>query len=159
MFEKAKKMNSRSEITHFQWPTILWKTGWPVVLLLAQLVVCDGCGSGSSPKNTAHLKGNITLQGQPIPLAARASITFKPTRTGQAKTTFASIVDSTYDSPNTPKGPVKVYLAIQVPTGKMVSEAGGAPYAEVRNLVPPSYSNGIDLEVSEDTLEQDFELK
>ena len=129
------------------------------VLFSAQLVALSGCGSGSRPANTSHLKGQITLDGEAIATDASASITFKPTRSGQAKTSFATIADSRFDSPHTPQGPVKVYISIQRPTGKMVSEAGGTPYAEVRSLVPPKYTRGIDLEVGGDNFEQDFDLK
>ena len=130
-----------------------------VMLAAASLSPLAGCVKTMPSANTAHLKGKITLDGGPIPADARASITFKPTRSGQAKTTFASIIDGSYDSPETPKGLVKTYISIQQPTGKMISEAGGRPYAEMRSLVPASCMGGFDMDIDGDNLNKDFNLK
>ena len=130
-----------------------------VVVTVASATWLMGCGGATGSANTAHLKGKITLDGQPIPSDASSSITFKPTRRGQGRTTFSTIDDGVYDSPDTPKGPVKIYISIQQPTGRMVSEEGGSPFAEMRSLVPDSYSGGIDMEIGEDNLNLDFDLK
>ena len=129
------------------------------ILVAALLTHLAGCDKASRSANTARLKGKITLDGQPIPADSRASITFKPTRSGQAKTTFASIIDGSYDSSETPKGLVKVYISIQQPTGRMISEAGGRPYAEMRSLVPANYTGGFDMDIDADNLNKDFTLK
>lgn len=134
------------------------RLSWALLLAAAASAIL-GCGKSSGSANVVHLKGRITLDGQPIPSDASGSITFKPTRGGQGKTTFSTIEDGLYDSPETPKGPVKIYISIQQPTGKMISEAGGTPYAEMRSLVPNSYAGGIDMDFSEDNLSQDFDLK
>ena len=83
-----------------------------VMLVAASLSPLAGCGKTMPSANTAHLKGKITLDGGPIPADAIAGITFKPTRSGQAKTMFASIIDGSYDSPETPKGLVKTYISL-----------------------------------------------
>ncbi len=149
----------REEASSIEWGRSQRLGIWALIMVPTILFASAGCGPEPSSKPTAHLKGKIMLNGEAIPSDARGSITFKPTRSGQAKTTFASIIEGNYDSPNTPKGPVKAYISLQQETGKMISEAGGAPYAEVRSLVPPSYSGGFDLEVDQDNLEKHFDLK
>lgn len=77
---------------------------------------------------------------------------------GQASTTSVVVTDGRYDAPEVPQGQVKVYVNVQQPTGRMVSEAGGTPYPEYRNLVPPKHGQGILLEVDGDNADQNFEL-
>lgn len=124
-------------------------------LLLASVV---GCGHGSS-KPTAHLSGVVTINGQPIPANATGTIMFRPTKAGMANTAGVPINGGRYDSPNTPVGDVTVFFSIQEPTGKMISDAGGPPYAEMQPIVPAGAANGMALTVSGDNAEQDFDLK
>jgi len=75
-----------------------------------------------------------------------------------AKSAGVRIVDSKYDSPQTPVGEVKVFFSIQQPTGKMISDAGGPPFQELRSIVPSGAENGISLTISGDNQAQDFDL-
>ncbi len=125
-----------------------------VLLLAVQL----GCGAGGTGKPTAHLKGTVTIGGAALPADAEASITFKPTKSGQARSTSAIISGGMYDAPDVPAGPVIVYVSVQQPTGREVTENVSRPYKEYRSLVPAKYGEGIALEVSGDKADQNFEL-
>jgi hypothetical protein len=116
-----------------------------------------GCGGGTS-KPTAHLKGTVTIDGRPIPEDAEASITFKPTKSGQARSTSAMIVDGEYDAPDVPSGPVTVFVSVQQATGREVTENVSRPYKEYRSLVPAASEGGIALDVAGDNSNQDFDL-
>jgi hypothetical protein len=110
-------------------------------------------------KDTAHLQGAITLNGGALPVDAEGAITFKPASGGQGRTVTVPIVAGQYDSPDTPKGAVKAYLVISKPTGRTYkSERTGAQVAEVASIVPPKYGAGVDLEVTGDATDQNFEL-
>ena len=117
---------------------------------------CVGCGGSSSSGNTAHLQGAVTLAGQPLPAEAEGAITFRSDSGGAAT---APIVQGRYDSPATPKGIVKVYFSISKPTGKTYkSERTGAEIAETISIVPASVSGGVDVDVSADNSDQNFDL-
>jgi hypothetical protein len=117
---------------------------------------CVGCGGGSSSGNTAHLEGTVTLGGQPLPADAEGAITFRSDSGGAAT---APIKAGRYDSPATPKGTLKAYFSISKPTGKTYkSERTGADVAETISIVPASVSGGVDVEVSDDNSEQNFDL-
>jgi hypothetical protein len=117
-----------------------------------------GCGAGGSGKPTAHLSGNITIDGQSVPSNAWGTVNFRATGTGQAgQATSAPITDSEYDCPNVPIGNVDVFIQVVQPTGKMASE-GGRSWPETRSLIADKYSNGFQLEVTDDNSSQDFEL-
>src|SRR5262245_41105667 len=66
------------------------------VLACASLMAVTGCQVRSGGPATAHLQGKVTIAGQLIPADAQASITFKPTGSGQAHSTSALIANSTY---------------------------------------------------------------
>lgn len=131
-----------------------------VVALVASmpLVALLGCGGGDARRPTAHLRGAVTLGGEALPEDAEANLFFKPTARGQARTTSVPVVDGVYDAPDVPLGTVKLYFDLQRPTGRMVSEAGGTPFPEYRNLVPAEYGNGLEIQVDGDSLERDFDL-
>jgi hypothetical protein len=115
-----------------------------------------GCGGGSSSGDTAHLQGTVTIGGQPLPADAHGSITF---RNDAGKAVTAPIVDGSYDSPQTPRGAVKAYFTISTPTGKTYkSERTGAEVPETVSIVPASASGGLDVEVSTDKRDQNFDL-
>ena len=128
-----------------------------LVFVLA-FVALVGCGAGGSRKPTAHLQGTVTIGGQPIPSDAQASINFKPTASGQAPSTSAQITNGKFDAPDVPIGDIIVYFNVQQPTGRMVREGTGTPYAEMRSLVPEKHGTGMTLKVAGDNLEQNFDL-
>ncbi|HEY4232129.1 MAG TPA: hypothetical protein VGM76_01765 [Lacipirellulaceae bacterium] len=94
-----------------------------------------------------------------MPSNVEASVTFKPTESGQGHTAGAQIVGGKYDSPKSPMGPVKVFISIQQPTGKMTREGSGNPYPEYKSLTSAEYGSGINLNVAGDNQSQDFDLK
>ena len=117
---------------------------------------CVGCGGGSSSGNTAHLQGAVTIGGQPLPAGAEGAVTFR-NASGSAVT--APISAGRYDSPATPKGAVKAFFTISKPTGKTYkSERTGAEITETVSIVPASVSGGVDVEVSTDNADQNFDL-
>lgn len=68
------------------------------------------------------------------------------------------IQDGRYDAPKVPMGSVRVYFNIQQPTGRTFDTGRGALQVEYRNIVPAKSASGLDLEVSGDKDNQDFDL-
>jgi hypothetical protein len=101
----------------------------------------------------------VTIKGQTLPANAEATIMFRPTAPGMAKTAGVPIVGGKYDSPETPVGDVTVYFSIQEPTGKMISDAGGPPFSELRTIVPEAAAQGIKLSVTGNKQNQNFNLE
>jgi len=129
-------------------------SGLALCCLLACLLFVTGCGDDLGP--TAHLAGTVTLRGKPIPPDAQAGISFQPA-TGEAVKVL--IVDGKYDSPETPQGNVIVTFHIAKPMGPVkTSPRTGKEYQNVKNIVPPRHAVGIPIEVSEDDLNQNFDL-
>jgi hypothetical protein len=126
-----------------------------LVVPLAALLVLAGCGAAE--KRTAHLQGTITIAGKSLPADALANISFRPTAQGQSRAAGVTVVAGKYDCPDVPLGKVAVTISIQHPTGKMVSEAGGTPFQEYASLI--SGGSGINLEVTGDKPNQDFDLE
>jgi hypothetical protein len=115
-----------------------------------------GCGSSSG--KVAHLQGKITIKGAALPADAEGVIAFTPTTPG-VKGASVPIKDSAYDSPETPIGRVRVGFQITQPVGPTkVSEHGGNEYREKVNLVPQGALGGLELEVTGDKADQDFNL-
>jgi hypothetical protein len=127
-----------------------------VLLLLA--VGLAGCGGGSA--DTVHLKGKVTLDGEPVPTDAQASVTFQPTAGNKGKAVTAAIVNGAYDSPNTPRGPVLAIMSLSIPTGKMVmSERVGAEVPEINTVtLSQAQIGGIAIDVTGDETTHDFAL-
>jgi hypothetical protein len=125
---------------------------------LLSLCVAMGCDQSSS-KPTAHLSGNVTINGEPIPEDAKSTIIFRPLAKGMAKTAGVPIKGGRYDSPETPVGEVIVLFSIQQPTGKMISDAGGPLFPELQNIVPEGSTDGVKLTVTGDNPEQSFNLE
>jgi hypothetical protein len=125
--------------------------------MIASLWGCSEDGALSKP--TAHLRGNVTIDGRPVPSDAEGTIVFRPAGGGgQAQPASATIVDSKYDAPNVPQGKVKAYFNIGRLTGRMITEAaGGSPFAEMEQLAPAEAETGISIDVTGDA-ERDFNL-
>lgn len=122
------------------------------------MLVVAGCGQGSS-KPTVHLRGMVTINGEPIPGDAQATIMFRPTEKGMAKTAGVPITDSKYECPDVPVGNVAVFFSIQTPTGKMISDAGGPQFPELASIVPEVAHKGIQITITGDSQTQDFNLE
>jgi len=128
-----------------------------VATALVIVVSCAGCGGDAS--NTAHVQGQVTIEGQPLPADAIGSITFQPTTPGQGPTVGAPLEDGKYDSPKTPLGPLRAYITVQQPTGRTIDNARGAPAPEYKNIVSDQYGVGIEVEVTGDQDDLNFDLK
>lgn len=129
-------------------------------LLLAALgaAVLVGCGGGGDP-NTARVYGSVTIDGQPVPNDAVATITFRPLDASSGRTTGTQVTDGKYVCPDVPRGSVKAYIQIIQPTGRTV-EMDGRMVPETRNLIAERYSStGIDLEIDSRSVAHDFELE
>jgi hypothetical protein len=109
------------------------------------------------PQPTAHLQGAVTIDGQPVPADALASISFRPTMIDQAGMEDVEIVNGRYIAPSVPFGPVKVHISVKQFTGRMIND-GGQPFKEFASLVPEQYESGIPLDVQGDNSSQDFHL-
>jgi hypothetical protein len=127
----------------------------PIFLVLL-VVALAGCGAGTG--GTAHLQGQVTLGGKPLPSDATAFISFVPDKQG-AETVSVPVTGGQYDSPQTPVGAVKVFFEINRPAGPMkTSERTGQPYQDIASLVPAKYATGLPLEVTGDDSNRNFEL-
>lgn len=126
-----------------------------LLLVATALPLTSGCAKSASP--TAHLAGRVTVQCASVPSDADASISFAPLAGGPSVS--VPIVDSRYDSPQTPEGEVSVKFYISQPIGpEKVSERSGEKYRDVANLLPAEHAAGIVLQVSGDYSSQDFAL-
>jgi hypothetical protein len=125
--------------------------------LLCVLAAAGGCNDGGKP-GTARLEGRITIDGQPPPAGAVGSISFRATGQGQADTTSAQIVDGKYECDDVPLGDVVVFVQLIKETGKTITE-GGRSFPERVNFVSSKHDNGINLKVTDDNSNQDFELE
>jgi hypothetical protein len=130
---------------------------WTIQLTMVCIVlfVAGGCGRNAIP--TAHLNGAVTIKGKAIPPDAKASLSFAPAKGGESIS--VPIVDSRYDSPETPAGSVSVKFYISKLVGpEKVSQRTGEKYHDIANLVPPEHAAGMVIEVSGDNANQDFAL-
>jgi hypothetical protein len=116
-----------------------------------------GCG-GSGGKPTAHLQGTVTLAGQPVPADATAHISFTPAGKDQATAASAPIVDGKYDCPAAPEGAVRVFFNITQPTGPEYTTDRGEKARHMKDLLPPKYGSGLELQVTGENAEQNFDL-
>ena len=124
-----------------------------LALMCATLAACDsGRRSG-----TARLQGTVTLNGQPLPADAQANVTFSPVDKGRTAGTV--VANGEYDCPDVPLGKVRVYFSVMRPTGKMITESDNRPYPEVASIIAQKYASGIEIEVTDDNSNQDFDLE
>jgi hypothetical protein len=116
---------------------------------------CDGGGSS----NTAHWQGTVTVDGQPLPGDATGSITFRPIGSGTARAVTVPIENGSYDSPQTPKGTVRAIFGITRPTGEArFDERAGREIAELESIVPEKSAQGVDIEVTGNNADGNFDL-
>jgi len=130
-----------------------------VGFLISGIAATVGCGSGATRAGTARVRGTVTIDGQPIPSDARANITFRPAAGTSGRTAGAPVVDGRYDCTDAPVGDVKVYISIMRPTGRMITESDNRPFAEMGSAIADKYATGIDLEITGDSTDQDFDLE
>jgi hypothetical protein len=122
------------------------------VALLALVVA--GCGTSGLP--TAKLEGTVTLDGTPI---ATGGIQFRPKDPkGQAPPAGAVISDGKYSAKGVPIGKVVVMVTATKETGKTITQ-GSDSRPEAVNIIPQKYQKGIEIDVTGDNPNQNFELK
>jgi len=121
------------------------------------LVTGLGCGNGAS--GTAHLQGQVTVDGRSLPSDAIGSITLQPTQKGQGPTVGAPIEGGKYDVQAAPLGTLLAYITVQQPTGRLIDNGRGNPSPEYENILSSEYSSGIEIQVSEDQTDLNFDLK
>lgn len=132
--------------------------GWWHFALLVGVVLSIGCGKFSN--TGAHLTGEVTLDGQPLPKDASASVTFRPLGdVGQPVS--AEIVEGRYDCPGVPEGKVLAVLSISIPTGRtfqgdLRTGESGRQFESV--VLSANQASGINLEVTDDA-NVNFDLK
>lgn len=129
---------------------------WSAAVAAIALAGAGGCGE-SGPE-TAHLRGTITLGGQPLPADATGQVMFLPTTKDQAKASSAVIEGGAYDAPAAPVGKVTVMFSITQPTGPEYTTDRGNKVRDSKNIVPDRHSAGIPLEVQGDNETQNFDL-
>lgn len=125
---------------------------------LATLVCAPLAGCGEAAKATAHLQGQVTLNGQPLPADATGSVSFVPTSRDQAAAATAEIVNGKYDCPAAPQGAVRVSFNVMQPTGPEFTTDRGVTTRNTTNVTPAKYAAGIDVEISGDNAEQNYDL-
>jgi hypothetical protein len=122
------------------------------VALLTLATCCAGCGE-SRPK-TARLAGRVTLDGQEL---ATGRMQLIPQDSGTSGPATAEIKAGHYECRDAPLGNVRAYISAVRETGKMNTEYS-QPFPEVVSLIPVKYAPGIELSVTGDKLDQNFEL-
>jgi hypothetical protein len=125
------------------------------IVILLMLACAMGCGGASE---NAHLKGKVTVNGQPIPADAIGTVTFQTTKPGQGKMASAAIENSAYEVLEAPLGALKVYITVQQPSGRTIDNGRGTPAQEYKNIISDKYSSGIDIQVDGDNEAMDFPL-
>lgn len=83
---------------------------------------------------------------------------FAPTTPGKGKGVSVEIHDGKYDSPHTPIGPLKVTFNILQPSGPEYTTDRGVKTRDMKNILPQKAIAGVDIEVSGDNAQQNFDL-
>src|SRR5262249_41236956 len=114
----------------------------------------SGCGSGKTAPGT-RLEGAVTLDGNPI---AEGNLQFVPQDPGGGSPVVAAIKGGRYVAPTVPRGKIRVLVTATKKTGKMITTYS-QPYEEIVNIIPDKYQQGIEITVTEDNPNLDFELR
>lgn len=113
-----------------------------------------GCGVGG---RVAHVSGQVTLRGKPLPESAQAFLTFVAASDSK-RSVSVPITAGRYDSPETPVGPCRAFFEITTTGPEKISDRTGQPYRDVISHVPAGAAEGIPLEVTGDIPDQNFDL-
>jgi hypothetical protein len=125
------------------------------IVILLMLVCATGCGGSSE---NAHVKGKVTVNGQPLPADAIGTVTLQTTKPGQGKMASAAIENGAYEVRQAPLGPLKAFITVQQPTGRTIDNGRGTPAQEYKNIISDKYASGIDIQVDGDNEAMDFPL-
>jgi hypothetical protein len=139
-----------------KFPSRLIKAATTVALLAACALGVLGCGKSSRP-GTAHVAGTITVGGQPLPSDAQANLIFVPVAGGRSA--GAAVTNGNFACDDAPVGKVKLYANIARRTGRMITESDNRPYPEVASMIAPKYAAGIELEITGDDDQLNFDLE
>jgi hypothetical protein len=124
-------------------------------LLATILLAVLAAGCGQAGHSAARLEGAVTLDGNPI---AEGSMQFVPEEASRSSPVGAVIKAGRYVVPSAPLGKVRVLISATRKTGRMISEYS-QPYEEIVNIIPASYHQGIEIEVTGDDPNLNFELR
>ena len=129
---------------------MIWNcNNWTALLLLATVVSCLGCGTGSSVDRET-LSGKVTFQGKPLP---QGFIYFEPdiSKGNSGPQGFAPILDGEYSTDGVGKGAV---------TGPLIIRISGFPRGgENQNPGPPLFPEyQTQIELKEGTTTLDFDV-
>ncbi len=115
-----------------------------------------GCSNPGPDYPHAQLAGTVTVAGEPLPSGL---IIFMPLESNRGGGVKATITDGHYLANDVPKGAVQVtFHAIKL-TGRMVnSPSSSEPLPEQIDLIPDAYRDGLEIKVTEDRIDQDFQL-
>ena len=136
------------------------RNGQPLRMSVLALMTAGALvlGCGRSAGSVAQLKGEVTLDGQPLPNDAKAFVVFVPDK-DPTKRVSVPVSNGRYDSPHTPLGAVTVHFEVTREVGPTkTSERTGQPYRDIENLVPAKYATGMSLDVKGDDPNHDFDL-
>lgn len=122
-------------------------------LIIAVILAAAGCGRSTYPM--ASLAGAVSIDGEPV---LTGGLTFTPLRGGAGTGVYAPIDSGHYRADRVPRGPVRVFVMAVRKTGKTVATSG-TTIPEVVSLLPSRYDAGIDIEVTADDLQRDFDLR
>jgi len=128
-------------------------------LLLVLPAGLTGC-SGSAGPTLAAVKGEVTLDGQPL---AQGRILFEPAPGNTGPVAGASIINGRYDIPadkGVAAGKQIVRINANKKTGKQVPGMSGEPIDELVEAIPPQYNaqSTLEREISPPAADLNFEL-
>ncbi|MDO4570155.1 MAG: hypothetical protein Q4D38_07220 [Planctomycetia bacterium] len=129
----------------------------PFVVLA--LLLTTGCGGDSYP--SVHWKGNVTIDGQPVPSDAKAEIMVRLVDARKKSIgVSAKIVDGAYDLPKVPQGDVMVEFSIYRETPSKHAADAGRGIMDTEDLLPKWLRNGKGLRetAGSDNLSKNFDL-
>ena len=114
-----------------------------------------GCGDDVGYPH-ATVTGQITIDGEPVP---KGYVTISPTGSGQGPVTGGKISDGAYRCEKVPVGPTKFTFTAEALEMDTFVDALGATREVPRNILPPKYLSGIDVDVTEGEMEMNFEME
>jgi hypothetical protein len=124
---------------------------------LMALLVAAGCGGASAA--VSSLTGAVTLDGQPLPANAIATVSFHPVDVALGPPTSAQIVDGRYQCDKIPRGKVIAEVFIALPTGRTRATGRGQDEPEVKDVaLVAEQADGIEVDVTGNAT-VDFDLR
>ena len=124
---------------------------YPLCFILAAAVVsATGCDKASSP--TSRLEGSVTLDGEPL---EQGTISFAAIDGGASAA--AEIVAGQYQAEGVPRGKVRVTFQATKETGKTIDMMGKSTPERI-NVIPDEYRTGVEIEVTQPSMRQDFDM-